>query len=100
MRTLTKADIAKTVCDQTGMRQMDAKKLLNIMLDIMKDSLRNEHEVLLSSFGKFEVFTKKERKGRNPHTDEVITLDAHKVLAFRLSRKFKADLNNARHKEL
>lgn len=93
MRTLTKADIAKTVCAHSEMRQQDAKKLLDVMLGLMKNALKEEHEVLLSGFGKFETFTKKERKGRNPHTEETLTLEAHEVLAFRLSRKFKAELN-------
>ena len=31
---------------------------------------------------------------RNPQTGEEITLDAHDVLAFRISRKFKAAMNS------
>ena len=48
----------------------------------------------LSGFGNFEAFTKKNLKGRNPQTGEEITLDSHDVLAFRISRKFKAAMNS------
>ena len=92
-RTVTKADIAKNICAQSDMKQQHAKKILDTMLGIMKDSLKNEKEMLLSGFGKFEAFTKKNRKGRNPQTGDEIVLDSHDVLAFRISRKFKAAMN-------
>ena len=85
-KTVTKADIAKTICAH-------AKKVLDAMLGIMKKALKEEKEMLLSGFGKFEAFTKKNRKGRNPQTGEEIVLESHDVLAFRISRKFKAAMN-------
>ena len=92
-KTVTKADIAKSICAQSDMKQQHAKKVLDAMLGIMKKALKEEKE-MLSGFGKFEAFTKKNRKGRNPQTGEEITLDAHDVLAFRISRKFKAAMNS------
>ena len=99
-KTVTKADIAKSICAQSEMKQQHAKKVLDAM-DllkahglIMKKALKEEKEMLLSGFGKFEAFTKKNRKGRNPQTGEEITLDSHDVLAFRISRKFKAAMNS------
>lgn len=93
-KTVTKADIAKSICAQSEMKQQHAKKVLDAMLGIMKKALKEEKEMLLSGFGKFEAFTKKNRKGRNPQTGEEITLDSHDVLAFRISRKFKAAMNS------
>ena len=102
-KTVTKADIAKSICAQSEMKQQHAKKVLDAMdllkahgliFGIMKKALKEEKEMLLSGFGKFEAFTKKNRKGRNPQTGEEITLDSHDVLAFRISRKFKAAMNS------
>ena len=93
-KTVTKADIAKSICAQSEMKQQHAKKVLDAMLGIMKKALKEEKEMLLSGFGKFEAFTKKNRKGRNPQTGEEITLDSHDVPAFRISRKFKAAMNS------
>lgn len=92
-KTLTKADVAKTICTQSTLKQQQAKKVLDTMLGIMKTSLKEERSMLLSGFGKFETFTKKNRKGRNPQTGKEITLDAHDVLVFRISRKFKSEIN-------
>lgn len=92
-KTVTKADITKNICAKSDMKQQHAKKALDAMLEIMKKALKDEREMLLSGFGKFESFTKKDRKGRNPQTGEEIVLESHDVLAFRISRKFKAALN-------
>lgn len=92
-KTVTKADIAKTICAQSTMKQQHVKKVLDSMLGLMKKALKEEREMLLSGFGKFETFTKKNRKGRNPQTGEEIVLESHDVLAFRISRKFKAAMN-------
>ena len=93
-KTVTKADIAKSICAQSDMKQQHAKKVLDAMLGIMKKALKEEKEMLLSGFGKFEAYDKNARKGRNPQTDESITLPPRKVVVFRLSRKFRAELNS------
>ena len=56
-KTVTKADIAKSICAQSDMKQQHAKKVLDSMLGIMKKALKEEKEMLLSGFGKFEAFT-------------------------------------------
>ena len=66
-KTVTKADIAKSICAQSEMKQQHAKKVLDAM---------------------------PANKGRNPQTGEELTLASHDVLAFRISRKFKAAMNS------
>jgi len=63
------------------------------LLDLMKKAIKNDHALLISGFGKFEAYEKKPRKGRNPQTNESITLPGRKVVVFRLSRKFREELN-------
>jgi nucleoid DNA-binding protein len=88
-KTVTKADIAKSICAQSEMKQQHAKKVLDAMLGIMKKALKEEKEMLLSGFGKFEAFTKKNRKGRNPQTGEEITIEASKLPAFKAGKALK-----------
>ncbi|MDD6088302.1 MAG: HU family DNA-binding protein [Desulfovibrionaceae bacterium] len=95
--TVTKAGIARSICERSQtLRQQKAKKLLDMTLALMRESLKNDQELLLSGFGKFETFMKRDRRGRNPQTGEDIVLGTHAVLAFRISRKFKAELNQDR----
>ncbi|MDD6180693.1 MAG: HU family DNA-binding protein, partial [Desulfovibrionaceae bacterium] len=69
------------------------RNVVECLLSIMKRAIKNDNALLLSGFGKFEAYDKSARKGRNPQTDESITLEARRVVVFRLSRKFRAELN-------
>ena len=65
------------------------------MLALMKKAIKDSNTLLLSGFGRFEAYGKDARKGRNPYTAETILLPPRKVVVFRLSRKFKAELNGS-----
>lgn len=92
-RTLTKADIVEAIYEETGISRPEAKSAVEKLLEIMKGAIKKDHELLISGFGKFECYEKAARKGRNPQTEEAIMLPARKVVVFRLSRKFRSELN-------
>lgn len=92
-KTLTKAEIVEAIYEKTDKNRVDVKNVVESLLDIMKQSIKKDHALLVSGFGKFESYDKKARKGRNPQTDASITLPPRKVVVFRLSRKFRAELN-------
>ena len=92
-KTLTKAEIVEAIYEKTDKNRADVKGIVEKLLDIMKQSIKADKSLLISGFGKFEAYDKKPRKGRNPQTNDTITLPAHKVVVFRLSRKFRTELN-------
>lgn len=91
--TLTKADIIEAIYEETGMHRQMAKDIVETLLQIMKKAIKKDHALLISGFGKFECYEKAPRKGRNPQTEESIILPGRKVVVFRLSRKFRGELN-------
>ena len=91
--TLTKADIIDEVHEKTDRTRWEARKHVESLLSIMKTAIVRDHALLISGFGKFEAYAKKARKGRNPATSEAITLEPRKVVVFRLSKKFRGELN-------
>lgn len=91
--TLTKASVVDYIYEKTDKNRAEIKELVESILDIMKESIKKDHAMLVSGFGKFEAYDKNARKGRNPQTNQTITLPARKVVVFRLSRKFRAELN-------
>lgn len=93
-KTLTKAEIIEAIYEKTEKNRADVKNIVENLLDIMKQAIKKDRALLVSGFGKFEAYDKNARKGRNPQTDESITLPPRKVVVFRLSRKFRAELNN------
>lgn len=93
-KTLTKAEIVDAIYEQVEMNRAEIKSHVESLLGIMKDAIKRDHNLLISGFGKFEAYEKNARKGRNPQTSESITLPPRKVVVFRLSRKFRSELNN------
>ncbi|WP_029896561.1 integration host factor subunit alpha [Desulfohalovibrio reitneri] len=94
--TLTKADIVDTIHERMDMNRAEIKDHVEALLDIMKQAIKSDHSLLISGFGKFEAYDKDARKGRNPQTNETITLPPRKVVVFRLSRKFRGEINDQR----
>jgi len=92
-KTLTKADIVDYIYEKTEKNRAEVKDLVDGLLEIMKQSIKRDNSLLISGFGKFDAYDKRARKGRNPQTSDTIVLPPRKVVVFRLSRKFRAELN-------
>ena len=65
--TLTKAHIVEAVAEAIGFTRKKSIETVETLLELIKQTLENGEDVLISSFGKFCV-KKKERRGRNPAT--------------------------------
>ena len=90
---LTKNDTQRQV-QELGYSQKDSAEIVETLLEIIKSSLENEEDVLVSGFGKFSVKEKSPRRGRNPSTGEVLHLDARRVVAFKCSGRFREKINS------
>jgi integration host factor subunit alpha len=82
--TLRKSDIAEEIT-KLGLSRKKSTGLLDHLLEIIKSTLADGEDVLISGFGKFSVRKKRERKGRNPSTGETLILSERKVISFRCS---------------
>lgn len=90
--SLTKMKLIKHVSN-LGFSKQDAGNIIEDLLEIIKNSLENGEDVLVSGFGKFQVKDKVPRRGRNPATDEDMLLDARRVVTFKSSGKLKKRMN-------
>jgi integration host factor subunit alpha len=91
---LTKADIVTKV-HEIGFTKKATVDIVESLIEIIKQTLEAEEDVLISGFGKFRVKEKAERKGRNPSTGEDQTLPARKVVTFKCSGKLRERINGA-----
>jgi len=87
---LTKAEIAEHVFTHVGLSKRDAKELVEIYFQQIRQALESGQHVKLSGFGNFELHDKKERPGRNPKTGEAIPVSARRVVTFRGGQKLRA----------
>ena len=92
--TFTKVDLIDQVhASNPRMTKVQAREAVESILRIIKSSLENDEDVLLSGFGKFNVNNKSARKGRNPQTGESLMLDARRVITFKPSWKLREKVN-------
>ena len=90
---LTKAQIVSTIQNHLGLPRNRSSELVETLLEIIKRTLENSEDVLISGFGKFSVKDKKERKGRNPATGTEMMLEPRKVVTFKCSGKLREKIN-------
>jgi len=91
--TLTKARIVEAVIETNGYTQQKAHETIEILLELIKQSLASGDDVLISGFGKFCVKKKSERRGRNPATGTDMMLRSRKVVTFQCSGKLREKIN-------
>ena len=91
--TLTKTDIIESVYDQLGFQKNDSADIVEILLEIIKESLESVEDIMISGFGKFQVKHKRQRRGRNPATGEDLILSPRRVVTFKCSPVLKEKIN-------
>lgn len=91
--TLTKEAVINQVHSQVGVSKPEARRLVESLLRIIKETLAREEDVLISGFGKFVVRRKNSRRGRNPQTKTELILRARKVVVFKTSGVLRRLIN-------
>jgi integration host factor subunit alpha len=87
---LTKAEVAEHLFEKVGLSKRDAKDMVEIFFEEIRETLESGEQVKLSGFGNFDLRVKSERPGRNPKTGEDIPISARKVVTFRPGQKLKS----------
>jgi integration host factor subunit alpha len=96
--TLTKAKVVENVYEELELPRKQCADIVESLLEIMKRSLENGDDVLISGFGKFTVKEKNARRGRNPATGEDLILNPRRVVTFKCSGKLRDMVNNGKGK--
>ncbi len=93
-KNLTRKDITNKLHARLGL----SKSLLSNILDNFFESLISElivkKKIKISSFGTFEVKSKKERIGRNPKNKMEFKISSRKIVKFKASDIIKDKINN------
>ncbi|MFC1704154.1 HU family DNA-binding protein [Candidatus Omnitrophota bacterium] len=86
---MTKKDIVLKIADETGIKQVDVKKVVQKTFDHIVDSLVRTEKVELRNFGVFKVKERKARTGRNPRTGQTVPVPPRKVAVFKPGLEMK-----------
>ena len=94
--TLTKAKLTDSIRKQLDLPKTKSAQVIDSLLEIIKKSLEDGEDVLVSGFGKFCFKEKRERPGRNPRTREEVTVKPRRVVTFKCSGRLRDRINGKR----
>ena len=93
MATLTKARIVENLLAKKLFTKTASAQIIEAVFELLKQSLEDGDDVLISGFGKFSVHEKNQRRGRNPQSGEPMMLPPRKVVTFKCSGKLRDKIN-------
>jgi integration host factor subunit alpha len=94
--TLTKSQIIQALLAKNIFTKTESAQVIDTLFELIKQSLQNGEDVLISGFGKFSVKERRQSIGRNPQTGKPMTLPARKVVTFKCSDVLRAAMNGGR----
>ncbi|MBN3885582.1 MAG: HU family DNA-binding protein [Nostoc sp.] len=86
---MNKGELVDAVAAKTNITKKQADEVISAFLSVVTEAVANGEKVTLIGFGSFERRDRSEREGRNPKTNEPMTIPATKVPAFSAGKQFK-----------
>ncbi|MFC1624103.1 HU family DNA-binding protein [Candidatus Omnitrophota bacterium] len=87
---MTKKDIVVKIANESGIKQIDVKKTVQMTFDIIIDTLAKGEKIELRNFGVFKTKSRKGRMGRNPRTGQQVPVAPKRVAVFKPGLIMKA----------
>ncbi|MBW4429145.1 MAG: HU family DNA-binding protein [Nostoc desertorum CM1-VF14] len=86
---MNKGELVDAVAAKTNITKKQADEIISAFLSVVTEAVAEGEKVTLIGFGSFERRERSEREGRNPKTNEPMTIPATKVPAFSAGKQFK-----------
>ena len=86
---MTKKEIVLKIAEETSLKQVDIKTVVQKTLDHITKALSEGKTVELRNFGVFKVKSRKSRVGRNPKTGDTVPIPERKVVSFKVGMVMK-----------
>ncbi|MBD2511650.1 HU family DNA-binding protein [Nostoc muscorum FACHB-395] len=86
---MNKGELVDAVAAKANVTKKQADEIISAFLSIVTEAVANGDKVTLIGFGSFERRDRSEREGRNPKTNEPMTIPATQVPAFSAGKQFK-----------
>lgn len=86
---MRKRDIVLKISQETGVKQVVVRDVVQKTFDTIFESLKNGQRIELRNFGVFMVKKRKKRIGRNPKTGEVVPVPERHTVVFKPGLEMK-----------
>jgi DNA-binding protein HU-beta len=88
---MNKSDISKKVHEtHGGLSYVESQKIVDFIMDTIKERLSRGEKVLLSGFGCFSVMPRKAKRGVNPQTGQPVVIASRNSIKFKPSKYLKS----------
>jgi nucleoid DNA-binding protein len=89
---MNKSELIAQIAKETNLTQKRVGEILDALLETIIEVVKEEGSLTFTNFGKFEKRLRKERKGVNPKTGDLILIPPKEVFIFKPSKNiFKAE---------
>jgi len=99
-KTYTRKDISHRVATKVGATDINTDKFVHATFTIMAEMLCEDHDLTRIEIRNFGVFTvkptKAKPKARNPRTNEIVYVPAHRKTHFKPGKVIKQVLSKSR----
>ena len=95
--SLTKAELADSLCANFELSKTEAKILVDNFFEELCLALEESKSIKLSGFGNFDLKLKNSRPGRNPKTGEEVIISPRTVVTFKAGQKLKDIISDKQH---
>jgi DNA-binding protein HU-beta len=96
---VNKGDLVSEVVKRTDVGRPEASRVVNAVLEVIRDRVARGDRVSLSGFGTFERRRRNPRLGRNPHTREAVKIPARFQPSFRAGMAVRQAVAERRRKK-
>ncbi len=90
---MNKQEFISAVAEKVGFSQLDTAKVVNAVLEVIQEQMKEGNKIVLTGFGQFEARVRAARTGVNPATGASIKIPACKVPAFKAGKGLKDAVN-------
>ncbi|WP_341530121.1 HU family DNA-binding protein [Nostoc sp. UHCC 0302] len=86
---MNKGELVDAVAAKANVTKKQADEIISAFLEVVTEAVANGEKITLVGFGSFERRERAEREGRNPKTNEPMTIPATRVPGFSPGKLFK-----------
>ena len=91
---MNKSDLINNLSHKSdSFTEDDIEKSVNIILNLISNSLSNNKRVEVRNFGTFSIRSREQRLSRNPKTGAAVLVEAKQHPYFRASKNLEESLN-------
>jgi len=93
-----KGDVINAIAEQAGISKKEATAAFDAFVNYISETCQSGERCAVPGLGSFSVSQRKAREGRNPRTNEKITIPASKNVRFKAGKDLRDAVNTSKKK--